>query len=83
MYSLNISQLVVSQFCEYVASNRVSQLGSTSEGDNFGKMAKNCMKITKSEFFGQSSGWWGGTWGDKPTFRVVGGGGPPTRGNPE
>ena len=53
-------------------------------GDNFGKMAKNCMEITKSAFFGQNSG---GTWGgDKPIFWVLGGDPPsvsPTRGNPD
>ena len=56
--------------------------------DNLGKMAKKCMKMTKSAFLGQNSG--GGTWGrggDKPIFRVVGGWRvipqvPPTRGNP-
>ena len=31
---------------------RVSRLGSTSLG---GHLAKNCMKITKSTFFGQNS----------------------------
>ena len=51
-------------------------------GDNLGKMAKNCMKITKSAFWGQNS--WGdmgggqanflGSWGIPPV--------PPTRGNP-
>ena len=44
-------------------------------GDILGKMAKNCMKITKSAFLGQSiegARWlrWG--MGGKPTFRVVG-----------
>ena len=35
---------------------RVSQLGSTSgEGGNLDKMAKNCMKMTKSTFWGQNS----------------------------
>ena len=53
-------------------------------GDNLGKMAKNCMKITKLTFLGQNSG--GGHGGDKPIFQVVGGippTPPPTRGNPE
>ena len=36
--------------------NRVSQMGSTGGGDNLGKMAKNCMKMTKSAFLGQNSG---------------------------
>ena len=44
-------------------------MGSTGGGDNLGKMAKNCMKMSKSEFLIQSRG---GTWGDLPT-----------RGNPE
>ena len=44
---------------------RVSQIGSTGGGDNLGKMAKNCMKMTKSAFWGQNSR------GDKPIFRVV------------
>ena len=35
-------------------------------GDNLGKMAKNCMKMTKSAFLGQDRG-------DKPILRVVGG----------
>ena len=30
--------------------------GQTGGGDNLGKMAKNCMKITKSTFLGQNSG---------------------------
>ena len=50
---------------------RVSQLGSTSGADNLDKMAKNCMKMTKSAFLGQNSG--GGHGGDRPIFRVVGG----------
>ena len=54
---------------------RVSQLGSTSGGGNLDKMAKNCMKMTKSTFLGQNSG--GGHGGDKPIFRVVGGDPPP------
>ena len=47
--------------------SRVSQMGSTGRG-NLGKMAKNCMKLTKSTFLGQNSG---GHGGDKPIFRVV------------
>ena len=39
---------------------RFSHLGSTSGGNILGKMAKNCMKITKSTFLGQNSGWGGG-----------------------
>ena len=35
-----------------------------------GKMAKNCMKITKSTFLGQSNE---GTWRDKSIFWVMGG----------
>ena len=31
-------------------------MGSTGGEDNLGKMAKNCMKITKSAFLGQNSG---------------------------
>ena len=38
-------------------------------GDNLGKMAKSCMKITKLTLLGQNSG----GHGDKPIFRVVGG----------
>ena len=51
-------------------------------GDNLDKMAKNCMKMTKSAFLGHNSGGHGG--GGKPIFRVVGGipPVPPTRGNP-
>ena len=59
-------------------------------GDNLGKMPKNCMKITKSAFLGQSiegARWlrWG--MGGKPIFRVVGGSSPqspppPIRANP-
>ena len=37
--------------------------------DNLGKMAKNCMKITKSVFWGQNSGGWG--MGGKPILWVV------------
>ena len=43
-----------------VPAVRVSQLGSTSGGDNLDKMAKNCMKMTKSAFLGQNSGGRGG-----------------------
>ena len=32
-------------------------MGPTGGGDNSGKMAKNCMKITKSAFFGSQQ--WG------------------------
>ena len=35
-------------------------MGSVCGGDNLGKMAKNCMKITKSTFLGQNSGRPGG-----------------------
>ena len=35
-------------------------MGSAGAGDNLGKMAKNCMKMTKSALLGQNSG---GTWG--------------------
>ena len=35
---------------------RVSQMGSTGGGDKLGKMAKNCMKMTKSAFLDQNSG---------------------------
>ena len=47
---------------------------------NLGKMAKNCMEITKLAFLGQKSG---GTQGVKPIFQVVGGSpqSPPARGN--
>ena len=31
-------------------------MGSTGGGDNLGKMVKNCMKMTKSTFWGQNSG---------------------------
>ena len=37
---------------------RVSHMGSTGGGDNLGKIAKNCIKMTKSAFLGQNS------WGD-------------------
>ena len=47
-----------------------SQLVSTSVGDILGKMAKNCMKILKSTFFGQNRE--GGVPHDKPIFRLVG-----------
>ena len=49
---------------------RVSQMGLTCGGDNLGKMAKNCMKITKSTFVGQNSG--GGTWEVQANFLVSG-----------
>ena len=39
-------------------------------GDNLGRLAKNCMKSTKSVFLDQNSG--GGTWGDRQIFQVVG-----------
>ena len=51
-------------------ASRDSQAGSTGGGDDLGKLAENCMKITKSLFLGQNIG---GTWGDKPIFGVVGG----------
>ena len=64
----------------------VSQLGSTSGGDSLGKMAKNCMKITKSAFLGQNSGGGGAAWGGTSQFFEWWGGIPPqslpTRGNP-
>ena len=56
---------------------RVSQLGSTSGGDNLGKMAKNCMKITKSAFMGQNSG---GDMGGQANF--LGSGGDPSQSPP-
>ena len=40
--------------------NKVSQMGSTCGEDNLNKMAKNCMKITKSPFLGENSGGGGG-----------------------
>ena len=56
------------------------------EGDNVGKMVKNCMKMTKSVFLGQNSG---GAWGRGGQANFSGSGGgvdpppvPPTRGNP-
>ena len=49
---------------------RVSQMGTTCEWVNLGKMVKNSMKITKSTFWGAKQ--WG-TWrGDKLIFWVVG-----------
>ena len=60
--------------------DRVSQMGSTGGGDNLGKMVKNCMKMKKSVFLGQNSV--GDIGGDKPNFRVVGGGIPPLGGTP-
>ena len=42
-------------------------------GDNLSKMAKNCMKITKSTFLGQNS--WG-VWGVQANFSASGGGSP-------
>ena len=45
-------------------------LGVDLRGDILGKMAKNCMKITKSTFWGQSNERHGG--GDKPIFEIVG-----------
>ena len=66
-------------------TSRVSQMGTSGGGgSNLGKIAKNCMKITKSAFLGQNSGaskWGGG----KQMFWVVGEytpSLPPTRGNP-
>ena len=63
-------------------------MGSTSGGDNLGKMVKNCMKLTKSAFLDQNGG--GGDIGGQANF--LGSGGPPetppitpnppTRGNP-
>ena len=52
------------------------------EGDSLGKMAKNCIKITKSAFLGQSSG---RDMGEQANFLGSRGGSPPvpsTRGNP-
>ena len=40
----------------FVAMVRVSQLGSTSGGDNLDKMAKNCMKMIKPAYLDQNSG---------------------------
>ena len=53
-------------------------------GDNLGKMAKNCMKITKLTFLAQNSG---GTWGRQASFsgslgRIPRSPPPPTAGNP-
>ena len=57
----------------------VSQLGSMSGGDSLGKMAKNCMKITKSAFLGQNSGGGGGRHGGgQANFSSGGGGSPPS-----
>ena len=36
-------------------------MGLTCRGENFGKMAKNCKKNTKSIFWGKNSGGNGGT----------------------
>ena len=47
-------------------------------GDNLGKMAKNCMKITKSAFLGQNSGA-GGDMGGQANFSGSGWGGDPAR----
>ena len=58
-------------------------MGSTGGGGgNLGKMAKNCMKMTKSSFWGQNSGGYGG---NKLIFWVVGAipPPPPTRGKPD
>ena len=43
-------------------------MGSVCRGNSSGKMAKNCMKITKSTFWGQNSG---GHGGGKSIFWVV------------
>ena len=43
-------------------------------GDNMGKMAKSCMKMTKSAFLGQNSG---GGGGGQANFSGSGGGGSP------
>ena len=48
-------------------------------GDNLGKMAKNCMKITKSAFLGQNSGGGGGDMGGEANFSGSGRGGDPAR----
>ena len=55
-------------------------MGSTGGGDTLGKMAKNCMKMTKSSFFCQNSG---GNMGGQVNFSGSGGipPVPPTRGN--
>ena len=53
-------------------------MGPTGGGDNSGKMAKNCMKITKSAFFGsQQRGSHEEGGGYNPIFQVVGGGDKP------
>ena len=53
-------------------------MGSTGGGGgNLGKMAKNCMKMTKSSFWGQNSGGYGG---NKLIFWVVGAIPPPPLG---
>ena len=58
-------------------------MGLTCGVDSLDKMAKNCIKIRKSVFWGQNSGGGRGM-GDKPIFWVVGGSPcPPTRGNPD
>ena len=41
-------------------SSGLPKWGRLVEGDNLGKMVKNCMKITKSLFRGKQ---WGGAWG--------------------
>ena len=56
----------------YTLQCRVSQIGSTGGGDNLGKMAKNCMKMTKSAFWVKTVGGHGRR--GKPIFPVVGGG---------
>ena len=50
-------------------------MGWTGGGDNLGKMAKNCMKITKSAFLGQNSG--GDMGGGQTNFSGSEGGIPP------
>ena len=52
-----------------VSSCRVSQMRSTGGEDSFGKMAKNCLKMTKLVFWCQKRG---ETWRDKPIFWQVG-----------
>ena len=65
-------------------NSRVSQLGSTSGGGGeFGQSGQKLHENDKIGIFG-SKQWVGGSWGDKPIFRVVGGSpqSPTTRGNP-
>ena len=57
-------------------------MGLTGGGGQFGENGQNCMKMTKSAFWGQNSGGGEWTWGGQANF--LGSGGdppPPTRGN--